>query len=121
MAGRQIDLGGAGPLPGRLSRDADDNIFVACALAGRASHVIAQDRDLLNLSKPKIVAELPARLVKLPGMDIQITGRCDGGARFVRQSALCHTRGQRADADRSGASRVRPQAAVANQTSYGVR
>ena len=40
------------PLRGRLSRDPKDNVFVATALAARASHLIAQDRDLLVLGRP---------------------------------------------------------------------
>ena len=40
------------PLRGRLSRDAKDNVFVATALAAQATHLITQDRDLLDLGKP---------------------------------------------------------------------
>ena len=40
------------PLRGRLSRDAKDYVFAATALAAQASHLIAQDRDLLDLEKP---------------------------------------------------------------------
>jgi uncharacterized protein len=34
------------------SRDADDDIFLACALASGASVVVSKDKDLLSLEKP---------------------------------------------------------------------
>jgi putative PIN family toxin of toxin-antitoxin system len=37
-----------GPRP-KLSRDPDDNIFIATAVAGRAEYLITNDRDLLEL------------------------------------------------------------------------
>jgi putative PIN family toxin of toxin-antitoxin system len=40
------------PLPDRLCRDADDNLFVATAAAVRARFLVTQDRDLLVLEKP---------------------------------------------------------------------
>jgi putative PIN family toxin of toxin-antitoxin system len=39
------------PLAGRLSRDPDDNVFVATAAAAKASFLVTQDRDLLELEK----------------------------------------------------------------------
>ena len=40
------------PLSGKLSRDPDDNLFVATAAAARAAFLVTQDRDLLVLEKP---------------------------------------------------------------------
>jgi putative PIN family toxin of toxin-antitoxin system len=40
------------PLPDKLSRDPDDNVFVATAVAARAVFLVTQDRDLLVLEKP---------------------------------------------------------------------
>ncbi len=40
------------PLTGKLSRDPDDNVFVASAVAARAALLVTQDRDLLALEKP---------------------------------------------------------------------
>lgn len=40
------------PMPGKLSRDPDDNVFVATAAAAQAKFLITQDRDLLVLEKP---------------------------------------------------------------------
>jgi putative PIN family toxin of toxin-antitoxin system len=40
------------PLPGKLSRDPDDNVFVASAAAVQAAFLVTQDRDLLVLGKP---------------------------------------------------------------------
>jgi len=40
------------PLQGKLSRDPDDNMFVASAVAARAAFLVTQDRDLLVLEKP---------------------------------------------------------------------
>jgi len=44
------------PLSGKLSRDPDDNLFVATAVAARAKFLVTQDRDLLVLEKPFGVA-----------------------------------------------------------------
>jgi len=40
------------PLGKRRSRDADDDIFFACALAAGAKVIISKDADLLDLQKP---------------------------------------------------------------------
>ena len=40
------------PLERRLSRDPDDNVFVAAAAAARAALLVTQDRDLLALEQP---------------------------------------------------------------------
>lgn len=40
------------PLGKQRSRDADDDIFLACALAGGAKIVVSHDKDLLALEKP---------------------------------------------------------------------
>jgi len=40
------------PLRGKLSRDPDDNVFVAAAAAVQAAFLVTQDRDLLGLEKP---------------------------------------------------------------------
>jgi uncharacterized protein len=40
------------PLRGKLSRDPDDNVFVASAAAVQAAFLVTQDRDLLVLGKP---------------------------------------------------------------------
>ncbi len=57
----------AEPMPLRhgLSRDLDDNVFVATAVAVRAACVVTQDRDLLVLQQPfgiRIVT--PVQLVR---------------------------------------------------------
>lgn len=53
------------PLSGKLSRDPDDNLFVATAAAAQASFLITQDRDLLVLEKPFGVAIVtPVELLK---------------------------------------------------------
>jgi putative PIN family toxin of toxin-antitoxin system len=40
------------PLGKQRSRDADDDIFLACALAGGAKIIVSKDNDLLDLGKP---------------------------------------------------------------------
>lgn len=40
------------PLDRKLSRDPDDNVFVASAAAAQAAFLVTQDRDLLVLEKP---------------------------------------------------------------------
>ncbi|MGA3180404.1 MAG: putative toxin-antitoxin system toxin component, PIN family [Verrucomicrobiota bacterium] len=51
-------------LIGRLSRDPDDNLFVATAVAARSRFLVSQDRDLLVLGKPYGVAVVtPVQLV----------------------------------------------------------
>ena len=40
------------PLAGRLSRDPDDDVFVATAAAAQAAFLVTQDRDLLALGSP---------------------------------------------------------------------
>jgi uncharacterized protein len=40
------------PLGKQRSRDADDGIFLACALAGGAKVIVSRDDDLLALGKP---------------------------------------------------------------------
>lgn len=53
------------PLAGKLSRDPDDNLFVATAAVARASFLVTQDRDLLVLQKPFGVAVVtPVELLK---------------------------------------------------------
>jgi len=42
----------AAPLGKQRSRDADDDIFLACALAAGAKIVVSNDEDLLTLEKP---------------------------------------------------------------------
>ena len=54
------------PLSRKLSRDPDDNLFVATAMAGRAKFLVSQDRDLLVLEKPFGIAIVtPIQLVRL--------------------------------------------------------
>ncbi len=54
------------PLSGKLSRDPDDNLFVATAVAAGAQFLATQDRDLLVLEKPLGVAIVtPVQLVRL--------------------------------------------------------
>jgi hypothetical protein len=54
------------PLSGKLSRDSDDNLFVATAVAARAKFLVSQDRDLLVLKKPFGIAIItPVQLVRL--------------------------------------------------------
>ncbi len=54
------------PLSGKLSRDPDDNLFVATAVVAGAKFLITQDRDLLVLEKPFGVAVVtPVQLARL--------------------------------------------------------
>lgn len=53
------------PLRGKLSRDPDDHLFVATALAAGAKFLVTQDRDLLVLEKPFGIAIVtPVQLVR---------------------------------------------------------
>jgi predicted nucleic acid-binding protein len=53
------------PLAGKLSRDPDENPFVATAAAVQASFLVTQDRDLLVLEKPFGVSIVtPVELLK---------------------------------------------------------
>jgi putative PIN family toxin of toxin-antitoxin system len=53
------------PLTRKLSRDPDDNLFVATAAAARAEFLATQDRDFLVLEKPFGVAIItPVQLVR---------------------------------------------------------
>jgi len=53
------------PLTGKLSRDSDDNLFVATAVAAGAKFLATQDRDLLVLEKPFGVAIVaPVQLMR---------------------------------------------------------
>jgi uncharacterized protein len=53
------------PLSGKLSRDPDDNLFVATAIAAKAKFLVTQDRDLLVLEKPFGIAIVtPVQLVR---------------------------------------------------------
>ena len=56
------------PLGRQRSRDADDDIFLACAVPARARYIVSRDRDLLDLRKPFGVEVLSPRefLRKLP-------------------------------------------------------
>ena len=40
------------PLGKQRSRDADDDIFLACGVASRATFIVTHDHDLLVLGKP---------------------------------------------------------------------
>jgi putative PIN family toxin of toxin-antitoxin system len=54
------------PLGRKLSRDPNDDLFVATAVAARAKFLVSQDRDLLVLQKPYGVAIVtPVQLVRL--------------------------------------------------------
>ena len=54
------------PLRGKVSRDPDDNVFVATELAVEAQFIITQDRDLLVLGKPFGIAIItPVQLIRL--------------------------------------------------------
>lgn len=54
------------PLTGKLSRDPDDNLFVATAVSAHARFIVTQDRDLLVLKKPFGIAIItPVQLVRL--------------------------------------------------------
>ena len=53
------------PLSGKLSRDPDDNVFVATAVAAGAAFLVTQDRDLLDLEKPfGVTIVTPVQLVR---------------------------------------------------------
>lgn len=54
------------PLSGKLSRDPDDNVFVATAAAVRAAFLVTQDRDLLALEKPfGVPIVTPVQLIRV--------------------------------------------------------
>jgi predicted nucleic acid-binding protein len=40
------------PLGKQRSRDAEDDIFLACAMASGAKMIVSKDNDLLDLEKP---------------------------------------------------------------------
>ena len=40
------------PLGRQRSRDPDDDLFLACALASGAKRVVSKDKDLLDMEKP---------------------------------------------------------------------
>ena len=50
------------PLGKQRSRDADDDLFLSCALASGAKVVVSKDRDLLVLGKPFGIEILTPRL-----------------------------------------------------------
>ncbi len=53
------------PLPGKPSREANDNVFVAGAAAAQAAYVVTQGRDLLAPQKPfGIQVVTPAQLIR---------------------------------------------------------
>lgn len=53
------------PLRDKLSRDPDDNVFVATAVTARASFLVTQDRDLLVLEKPfGVPVVTPVQLIR---------------------------------------------------------
>lgn len=49
------------PLPERVSRDADDDKFLACALAAGVDCVVSGDRDLLDISPHEGIVVLSPR------------------------------------------------------------
>ena len=55
------ELVAAPPLPSVVCRDADDDKFLACALAARARYVVSGDRDLLAISPYRGVAVVRPR------------------------------------------------------------
>jgi uncharacterized protein len=64
LAGKSLHIDPV-TLKSKLSRDPDDNIFVATALAANAKFIVTQDRDLLVLKKPFGVAIItPVQLVR---------------------------------------------------------
>ena len=52
---------GEPPLSEPVSRDVDDDKFLACALAAGADYVVSGDRDLLDVSSHKGVVVLSPR------------------------------------------------------------
>jgi hypothetical protein len=53
------------PLGKRRSRDAKDDIYLACALAGGAQYIATYDNDLLALEKPFGIATIrPAEFLR---------------------------------------------------------
>jgi putative PIN family toxin of toxin-antitoxin system len=57
------------PLAHKLSRDPQDNLFVATAAAAQAGYLVTQDRDLLVLKKPfGITMATPAQFLRELGM-----------------------------------------------------
>jgi putative PIN family toxin of toxin-antitoxin system len=57
------------PLGKQRSRDASDDMFLACALASRAQYLITRDTDLLSLGKPfGIIIVTDAQFLKLARM-----------------------------------------------------
>jgi putative PIN family toxin of toxin-antitoxin system len=65
MAAKSLHLDPT-PLTGKLSRDPDDDLFVATAVSAGSQFLVTQDRDLLVLEKPFGVAIVtPVQLVRL--------------------------------------------------------
>ena len=57
------------PLGKQRSRDASDDMFLACALASRAQYLITRDADLISLGKPfGIIIVTDAQFLKLARM-----------------------------------------------------
>ena len=57
------------PLGKQRSRDASDDMFLACALASRAQYLITRDTDLFSLGKPfGIIIVTDAQFLKLARM-----------------------------------------------------
>ncbi len=53
------------PLLRKLSRDPEDNVFVATAVTARAAFLVTQDRDLLMLQKPfGVQVVTPVQLIR---------------------------------------------------------
>ena len=67
----------------QLSRDASDDMFLACALACRAQYLITRDADLLSLGKPFGIIILTDEQFLRAGQDaseLESNGRALGGA-----------------------------------------
>jgi uncharacterized protein len=66
--GRLVEVVDARPLGRRVSRDADDDVVLAVALAGRADLIVSGDRDLLSLGAHDTIRIVtPAEAVRLLG------------------------------------------------------
>ena len=79
----------AAPLGKARSRDADDDPYLACALAVQARCLVTFDHDLLDLEKPFGIAMItPAQFLRFICHCRHLDGQATAFERFQKQSSL---------------------------------